>query len=207
MLIDHPEKAFIQELRDLGKSEDIMIDVGANAGMYCINLADLYPELIAVEPYPVFVQQLKANIAKFGIKNITIVEKAISDTRGNADFYGNFLCPSGRDCPSLKQVIGLSYEGRTKAMPLKLMNVETVTLADIVGDRHVGLVNVDTEGNEFEVLWGAQPVMNQIDVFHVEIHDWADRKAIRDFLEGFGFARLWERGLDNRPKGWLLAQR
>lgn len=205
LLLDHPESTFIHELRVLPKGK-LFIDIGANAGFYAIDLADRYDEVWAVEPYPIFVGQLRENLAKFNIKNVKVIERAVSDRTGRSVFYGNWLCPSGRDNPSLKQNLNLGYEGRRKTLPQKLMEVETITLTELVGDRTVDLIKVDTEGNEKDILWGGQAVMHQIKAWSIEVHDWNETPAITKFLELYGY-NVKERGLDSRNRGWLLANR
>jgi len=203
LLLDHPESAFILELRTLPKGE-LFIDVGASAGYYAINLADRFDEVWAIEPCSSFLNQLRTNIKRFKISNITVIEKAISDRSGVMPFYGNVYVASGRDSPSLKQNLTLSYEGRQKRLPLKMSKVETVSLSQLVGARAVDLIKVDTEGNELEVLWGALTIMSQIKAWHIESHDWREIPAITSLLEVYGF-KIKERGMDTRQKGWLLA--
>jgi len=84
--------------------------------------------------------------------------------------------------------------------------VETISLSQLIGNREVDLIKVDTEGNELEVLWGALTVMPQIKAWHIEVHDWRETPAIISLLEVYGF-RVKERGMDGRKKGWLLAQK
>jgi len=205
LLLNHPESAFILELRTLPRGE-LFIDVGANAGYYAIDLADRYEEVWAVEPCKVFVDQLWFNIKRFKISNIKVIEKTISDRTGKAVFYGNFLVPMGQDNPSLKRDLTLSFEGRQKTLPMKMEEVETTTLSELIGNREVDLIKVDTEGNELEVLWGSLTVMSQIQAWHIEVHNWAETPAITSLLEVYGF-KVKERGLDGRGRGWLLATR
>lgn len=204
-ILDHPERAFIKDLQQLPDG-DLFIDVGANAGYYAINLADQYREIWAVEPCHVFVEQLQQNLAKYQVSNVTIIEKAISDTSGMMPFYGNRYVVDGRDNPSLQSQLTLSFEGRHKHLPLNMGAIETTTLTDLIGARHVSLVKVDTEGNERDVVWGAQRVMHQIDAWHIEVHDWNDTHPMRALLEMYGYT-VTERGMDWRQQGWLLAKK
>lgn len=203
LLLDHPERVFIEELRGLGRGE-LYIDVGSHVGWYVINLADLYDEVWAVEPYKPYADGLRENLKKYGITNVTIITKAVSDKAGTADFYGNIYALEGRDCPSLKSDLNLSFEGRYKPLPIKVGQVEVVTLTELIGVRHVDLVKVDTEGNELEVLWGSLAVMPQINAFHIEVHNWLQTPAIKSLLEFYGF-KVKERGMDWREQGWLIA--
>jgi len=204
MLLDHPEAKFIKELRRL--KGGLFVDVGANAGYYTLNLANRFREVWAVEPYGVFVEKLKRNIKRFNIGNVKVIEKAISDKVGTQTFYGNIYVPLGRDCPSLKQDLTLSYEGKNKCLPVEVGKVEVVSLTDLIGPRKVDLIKVDTEGNERQVLWGAESIMDQIGAWHIEVHDWRETEPITEYLTSCGYA-VRERGLDGRNKGWLLAKK
>lgn len=143
---------------------------------------------------------LRASLAIFGIANVKIIEKAVSDKSGSSPLF------MGEDCPSLKSTQTYSYLGKQKPLPLQLEEVETITLDKLVGNREVDLVKVDTEGNEKDILHGSQQVMRQIKAWHIEIHDWNETREITEFLRSFGF-QVKERGLDGRCKGWLLAAR
>jgi FkbM family methyltransferase len=203
--LDHPERVFINELRALGRGK-LFVDVGSHVGWYTINLADCYDEVWCFEPYRLYADGLRENLKKFGITNVSVFEKAVGDKAGTSPFFGNEYALRGQDCPSLKQDLVLSYEGRSKRLPIQLGTVETTTLTDILGNRTADLVKIDTEGNEKSILYGAKAVMNQVKAFHVEVHDWADMTDIRRVLKAYGFC-VRERGLDGREKGWLIAVR
>jgi FkbM family methyltransferase len=197
LLLPYAESKFILELRALGRGK-LFVDVGSHVGWYTVNLADLFFEVWAIEPYKPYADGLRENLKKFGIMNVRIIEKAVSDKSGNSLLY------MGEDCPSLKNMLNISYFGKQKALTLTLGEVETVTLSELVGDREVDLVKVDTEGAEKDILLGSKQVMQQIKAWHIEVHDWNETKAITEFLESFKF-KVRERGLDGRNKGWLLA--
>ena len=197
MLLPYAESKFILELRALGKGK-LFIDVGSHVGWYTVNLADLFFEVWAIEPFKPYVDGLKANLKKFGILNVRIIEKAVSNKSGSSSLY------MGEDCPSLKNMLNISYFGKQKTLPHKLGEVETVTLSELVGDREVDLVKVDTEGSEKDILLGSKQVMQQIKAWHIEVHDWNETKEITEFLESYGL-KVRERGLDGRNRGWLLA--
>jgi len=201
--LDHPERVFINELRALPKGK-LFVDIGSHVGWYTCNLADCYEEVWAVEPYKMYADGLRANLQRFGITNVRVIEKAVSDRAGLNPFFGNEYALRGEDCPSLKQDLVLSYEGRNKRLPIQIGTVETVTLSELLGNRAADLVKIDTEGNEKNVLYGAKEVMDRIRAFHVEIHDWADGLEIRRILKAYNFS-VRERGLDRREKGWLIA--
>lgn len=205
LLLPHIEACFIQELRTRMKG-DLFIDVGASAGFYAINLADRFNEVWAVEPCPVWINKLKEYIRIFGVKNIHVIEKAVSDKSGSAMLYGNIYVNQGLDSPSLKQSITLPFQGIQKPFPLQMGMVETITLTELIGDRMVDLVKVDTEGAEWEILQGSLPVIDQIKAWSIEMHNWAETPSVVKLLTEHGF-KVRERGLDARNQGWLLATR
>lgn len=128
--------------------DDLFIDVGANVGVYTLWAASLGAAVIAVEPAPAAIAQLRANVALNPIANVAIVEAAVTDSPGRASFTAN---------------AAMSHLGGTAT-------VDATTLDAVLGDRHAAGVKIDVEGAERLVLEGAGRALaeHRIDVLQVE---------------------------------------
>jgi len=85
-LLNEPwEQALFQFYRDNQKNYHCVADVGANIGIHCIQMAELGWSVIAYEPDPVHVVELRRNVKSNGVL-VDIVEAAVSTQDGFASF-------------------------------------------------------------------------------------------------------------------------
>lgn len=141
----------------------VFIDIGANIGYYSLVAATLNNKIkiFAFEPSPAASLYLKRNIRENGFKNIVVEQVALSNFRGNSEFFvvknpkfseiENQLCgDSGFNIIDLKTP---NYE---------IINVRTETLDDYVDDNisdRIDLMKIDTEASEHLVLTGGKKVL------------------------------------------------
>jgi FkbM family methyltransferase len=131
-----------------------ILDVGANTGLYSLIAKTVNPssQVYAFEPLPSFNKALKENI-RLNRYDIRVVDQAVSDFIGTAEFYapqrgqGNLYSSS----LSLEH-----YENHQKSTPI-VHQVDVTTLDTFVkeqGIRSVDLVKIDAEGQDSNVLKG-----------------------------------------------------
>ncbi len=138
-------------LTEIGEA---VADIGANIGVMTSLLSrrvGLDGHVLSVEAHPHIIEQLKRNIAQWSRSNIEIIHAAVSDKNGsvmiteNLGFHENEgtarISEAGEEC------IG-EYQ------------VKALTLDQIIGTRSFGLIKIDVEGHEFEVLKGAQKCLS-----------------------------------------------
>lgn len=188
---------------------DLFIDVGAGEGQYCINLADKFKEVWAVEPFTRHWVTLNKNIRELKICNIKTFKVAVGDKVGKLNLYGDNVILLSHGSPSAKKTLRCTLINETLHFDKVLETVEETTLATLLCDRRADLVKVDVEGYELEVLKGAEPVINQIDAWQIELHDWAEKAEIKNFLETHGY-RVVEKSAEYiydrvSEGGWFLA--
>ena len=161
----------------VGKTHsEVFIDVGACYGRYIILLGKRYKQLIAIEPHPQNMQIIKSNVECAGLTNVRFIQCAVSDQDGYADLY----LGSRDDWHSLDG-------GRDK----EKVNVKTLTLASILSGYWVDLVKVDVEGAEWVVLKGAEPILERIRSWIVELHNLERKVELEKWFISRGYSVKW----------------
>ncbi len=147
----------IRFLQSLLKTPGMIIEVGANMGVHTVPLATELARqgrsMLVLEPQPIIFQQLCANIALNGLMNVTALPYACGKESGVVSFEvpnyrrrGNFGGTSMLACPST---------------PAQLATVPCVRLDDLVPDAAVGLIKIDVEGYELQVLEGCRNILER----------------------------------------------
>lgn len=174
---------------------NLFIDVGANVGRYTVLLGSNYREVIAIEPEPRTFQFLKANVSCADLSNVQFLQCAVSNREGTTDLHLSVSAEShsiindysnGHRIPGANKVVG-ELTGRK-------ITVETQTLATILRNRTADLVKVDVEGAEWLVLEGAQPVVDQVRSWCVELHDWEEggkKEELERWFTSRGYKVSW----------------
>jgi FkbM family methyltransferase len=168
------------------------VDVGAHVGLYTVTAAlDTPGRVLAIEPNPLARAQLLENVSLNGLRNVTVVPKAVADEPGRALLH----VPATAD-PSFSSLeAGRFAEGDP-------VDVEVTTVDAEVA--HAGLhptvVKIDVEGGEVRVVEGMK---RTITVYRpailVEVTEDSARELAR-LLEGYSGFRVG-RGLDPLESG------
>lgn len=149
---DH-HRAFAKVLRP----GDTAIDIGANWGAHSLLFSRLVGPtgtVIAVEPFPPALEELKWHLAKNNRANVRIIDSAVSDKPGYSSFAAGHSAYTGHLVSD-----GAVAEEDSK---VSVLSVETTTLDDLVRNQKlqsVRLIKVDVEGAESLVLQGADEVI------------------------------------------------
>lgn len=134
---------------------DVVIDVGANEGLYSLlAAARVGPQgrVVAVEPSPREFARLRANVDhnKFGDR-VILFDKALSSAAGWAPFVIAEASHAGQNAFADR------FTDRIIAEDLRQTPVATLdALAAKLISRRVNLVKIDVEGAEFDVMLGSE---------------------------------------------------
>jgi len=181
-------------IQDLLKTElrpgDCYYDVGAHAGFFCLVASRFVGpsgKIVAFEPDPENAATLKANIAKNGLTQVTILEAAVWSSPGHVTFE------RASDASNRTQ----GHVSSANDAGLHRISVPAVRLDDLVfGDGHPAprLIKMDVEGAEWEALQGARRLLTEAQPkLLCEVHDVAQMCQIRAYVEGFGYtAEEWK---------------
>jgi len=152
---------FIAELplvRDLARPGYTVVDVGANIGYYTLlfeSVVGVTGRIVAFEPEPDNLAELRVNVEKNSLRNVTIEPCAVGARSGTVAFARGINGGVRDDA--------VSSTGDEVRVPL-------VTLDEALSGA-VDLIKIDVEGYEEEVLRGAtRTLRTQRPALFVEIH-------------------------------------
>lgn len=167
-----------------------VFDVGANDGSVCKELRDCFPSarIFAFEPHP---QTYACLLENCSLQDFYPHNCALSSKDGLAEF---FVYPNSK-LNSLEP--NASYTSMGTVRPMKIA-VKTTTIDRICRDNEVdeiGILKIDTEGHDLEVLRGANNILSEGGVKFIiaEFNDVQFKSrtgalmSIDDFLGRFGF--------------------
>ena len=152
----------------------VFIDVGANVGIWTIDLASLFDRVYAVEPW--FAEQLRMNLVDYGVGNAVVVEAAAWDFNGQVIIGIRRLdnIVAGKILPAPR--VGLP--GRT---------VKAVRLDDIIGEPF-RLLKIDVEGEAVHVLRGMTRLLDTSSgIAVVEVHNHGESHGVYCFMMEHGW--------------------
>jgi len=141
------------------KNDPIILDCGSNYGTSIVYFKQLYPDakIIGVEADPKIFKILKKNIHQRNFKNVTLINKAMSNKNGPIQFYSEGA--DGGRVHALSESIG-THE------------VETLSLDDIV-EGEIDFLKMDIEGAETDVLVTSKK-LDQVKQLFIEYHSFVD---------------------------------
>lgn len=143
-------------------SGHVFVDVGANYGYYSMLLRGNFEKIYAFEPIPSIFKELESNLEKFD--DTECIRKAVSNVDG--------------------QLVELSYHGSHGF-------AETVTLASFFPNTEIDLIKVDVEGEEWKVLEGAEPILERIKSWVVELHEPSRKEELENWFVSRGYSVRW----------------
>jgi FkbM family methyltransferase len=135
------------------------IDVGAHVGAVTLRMARSVAggPVVACEPNPDLASRLRRNLELNQLTNVSVREVAVGARRGTATLH----------VPSDSRHVGgssLASGAETHHHAVRPLQVPVVTLDDLVAEvglRDVGLVKIDVEGYEADVLAGAETLLRR----------------------------------------------
>lgn len=146
------------------KSSPVTIDVGANIGAFCIQVAQLAEEkkgiVYAYEPQRQMFQMLNGNLALNSIDNVFTIQAAVGNKEGTItipklDYYK----------PGSFGSVGLTGDFDDVGQDLDFGNGEKVPLVTLDSNlKHldnIDVIKVDVEGMEKEVIEGSLNLINK----------------------------------------------
>ena len=134
-----------------------VFDVGANAGYFSIAMNAVLPweySVVAIEPNPQVARRLRQSIRMLNLRNVRVVERAITDRVETLRFYIP-LDLNKTDVSSLSEQWVLS-QATSEIVPVDVQACTLETVAkELLGGAKPTAVKLDVEGSELAALRGA----------------------------------------------------
>lgn len=184
----------------------LFVDVGAHFGYFSLLLRRQFEKILAIEPHPGNLAVLQRYVLKANVNNIQLIPLAISDRTqskvslflGNAPGNPSLLYEFAGGTGGVSGVWKDSVSKRTGIRRGDKILVDTTTLAELLKDEpNVDLVKVDVEGAEWQVIKGAEPIIEKIQSWLIEVHyrSYSELKELRlkmqDWLKQRGYIPQW----------------
>jgi len=165
-------------LAGLLQNGDTFLDVGANVGIFCVNIASfrtIYPNLqvYAFEPNPDTARRLLANAEPLGVK---VFSFALSDHNGFLEFIDG----------AVSNVFTITENASSYSIGRERSLCECRRLDDLSVAGNSIVMKIDVEGQVLEVLLGAKDYFDGGRIRALCLDDYKDPK-VRDFLDRYGF--------------------
>jgi FkbM family methyltransferase len=172
------ELPVLVHLAGILSDDDTFLDIGANVGIFAINIAKfriIYPNLkvYAFEPNPDTTGRLRANAEPVGVR---VFGLALSDRDGTLEFVDG----------AVSNVFTTVGNASAYSIPNELSVCECKRLDSLEIDGNSLVMKIDVEGQEWEVLQGALSYFESDRVKAVYLDGYKDLR-VRGFLEEYGF--------------------
>lgn len=184
--------------RQLSRDADVVLDIGANTGLFALAAQAIRPDarVIAFEPSPRVVERLRANIAanRFPIE---VEAVAASDANGEAIFF---------DFPGDHQYSASLDPGMGGTIETRVATVRIDDLLECRGIGRVDLVKLDVELHEPAVLRGMRHCLERDrPAILIEVLNDSKRREVEGALDGIGYR--WTAIADEEGRNFLLTAR
>lgn len=183
-----------------------VVDIGAGVGDFAILAARSGPgvRVYAYEPFPESYQLLTRNLKLNAVHNVNAFQQAVWRQVGTLEL----------DLTGGEPLQIASREGDGAELPAETVEVQAVTLGDVLDDQglaRIDLLKLDCEGAEYPILMASPPAaLARVDRIIMEYHDLdAERNHFRltAFLETAGYRVSWRKNVVHDDIGYLYAER
>ena len=139
-------------VRCICNRSELSIDVGANRGVYAFLFSKYSAHVLAIEPHPLMVEQLKKSLPR----SVEVLNFAASDQEGECEFH--IPQQAERDIDSRCSLeSGVNSEFTMRTISVQRRRLDNLPIAG----RTVGAIKVDVEGHELRTLRGITGLITQ----------------------------------------------
>jgi len=170
-----------------GKQSPVVLDVGANVGNYTCDIFEVNPSsmVYAFEPHPATYSKLTDNMQKFSNNLFKSYNLGVGQEKGVLELF-DYADKSGSSHASLyKDVITDLHKGEVESCKVEIIALDEFFSRESI--QEVDLLKIDTEGNEYKVLLGANTLLKEkkIKAIHIEFNEM-------NIVSGVTFKNFWD---------------
>ena len=161
------------------KQRGLALDLGANIGLHSIVLSKLGYRVLAIEPDPMHIKEIKKNLRINHVESVQVIEKAVSSRTGSAEFIRILGNTTGSHLAGSlgKQPYGEIYK----------FQVETVAIYELLSSHpDTTLVKMDVEGFEAELICSLESQSFVHVDFLLEVGSQESARRIYEYLNDRG---------------------
>mgnify|MGYP001586998714 CR=1 FL=1 len=158
------DKIYVPYLEN--KKDLIVLDIGANIGLFSLYVQPQAKTVFALEPAKQHFEVLQQMISFNKLTNILPMKMALANNDSEATFYHN----------ENTTMYSLKPEVATPKLETETVQVVTIeNLFKMLAIDHVDFMKLDVEGSEMEIICGVpfKNVCEKIDSLVVEYHQWS----------------------------------
>jgi len=148
------------------KENPTIIDLGGHVGLSVIFFKLTYPnsEIYVLEPSPSNAAMLKRNVKSWGFKNVIVLEKAVTEQKGQVTFYISNTDSMANTATERRMVLN------DTCVKTQVESITLDSLVEFYGIKEIDFLKVDIEGSEVGALKGAGDSLNKVNSFFIEYH-------------------------------------
>ncbi|MCA9171157.1 MAG: FkbM family methyltransferase, partial [Planctomycetales bacterium] len=183
------ERDVLQRIHQLVRPGDFVLDVGGHIGYVSQLLSHLVGaggRVLVFEPGSNNLPYLRSNVQP--LRNIDLIEKAVSDRAGVVALYEEQLSGQNNSLLSDYQSFQNNCQRLGQMTQTHAVQVQCTTLDDEIerAGHHPSFVKIDVEGAEYQVLCGARKLLAQ-DGTALMIEITAQAGKVVQLLREFGY--------------------
>ena len=175
-------------MKQLVPQGSVVVDIGANIGVFTVPLArhiGPHGRLYAFEPQRIIFQLMCSNVAANGIHNVMAVQGAASNQAGKRLFLAP-LSYTGHFESNFGAVSLTTSPGSHESEPISASTIDSLDLPS------AGLIKVDVEGMELDVLQGARDTMHsKRPMLYVENNSEDGNQSLIELVKEHNYDLYW----------------
>jgi FkbM family methyltransferase len=174
-----------------------VLDIGANIGNHSVFFSRYFNKVFCYEPHPLTFRILELNSLKY--PNITCFNYGVSDKIGEASIYvsGDFYGSARLD--SMGNESYLKEEEK-----IKLITIDNQELLNL---EKIGLIKIDVEGHEINVLKGAKNLIKRekpVIIFEQHSREFKDGSTqVIEFLKSLDYINFYLIKENSNIPNWI----
>ena len=184
-----PEQSLIDWSREFITKDKIFIDVGAHMGTYTINLAPYCKHVYSFEAQKMTYYQLCGGIALNELENVTAYNYGIGNKEESHQMKTLQITTEDGGGTTLDEEVINS----TKRPVINKLDIEMRSIDDFNINDNIGLIKIDVEGYELNVIKGAEDTLKRCNYPPLLFEAWEDKwyeerkKNLFNYIENLGY--------------------